>query len=59
MQGSNSPNAVLLCKQEFEGTESRRQRRVLGLNHEAILYDPEALVEPLRIIRNIVKLSGF
>jgi hypothetical protein len=31
----------------------------LGLNHEAILYDPEALVEPVRIIRNIVKLSGF
>jgi hypothetical protein len=31
----------------------------LGLNHEAILYDPEALVEPVRIIRNIVRLSGF
>jgi len=31
----------------------------LGLNHEAILYDDEALVEPVRIIRNIVRLSGF
>jgi hypothetical protein len=31
----------------------------LGLNHEAILYDPEALVEPVRIIRNITRLSGF
>jgi hypothetical protein len=31
----------------------------LGLNHEAILYDPEALIEPVRIIRNIVRLSGF
>ena len=31
----------------------------LGLNHEAILYDPEALVEPVRIIRNIVRQSGF
>ena len=31
----------------------------VGLNHETILYDPEALVEPVRIIRNIVKLSGF
>jgi hypothetical protein len=31
----------------------------LGLNHESIFYDPEALVEPVRIIRNIVKLSGF
>ena len=31
----------------------------VGLNHEAILYDDEALVEPVRIIRNITKLSGF
>jgi len=31
----------------------------LGLNHEAILYDPEALIEPLRIIRNIQRISGF
>ena len=31
----------------------------LGLNHEAIYYDPEALVEPVRIIRNYVKLSDF
>ena len=30
-----------------------------GLNHEAIFYDPEALVEPVRIVRNYVKLSGF
>jgi hypothetical protein len=33
--------------------------KFLGLNHEAILYDPEALVEPVRIIRNYVKMSGF
>jgi hypothetical protein len=31
----------------------------LGLNHEAIFYDPEALVEPVRIIRNYIKTSGF
>ena len=31
----------------------------LGLNHEAIFYDPEALVEPVRIVRNFVKTSGF
>ena len=31
----------------------------LGLNHEAILYDPEALVEPIRIVRNLVKLGEF
>jgi hypothetical protein len=31
----------------------------VGLNHEAIFYDPEALVEPVRIVRNYVKESGF
>ena len=31
----------------------------LGLNHEAIFYDPESLVEPVRIIRNLVKETGF
>jgi len=31
----------------------------LGLNHEAIFYDPEALVEPVRIVRNYIKNSGF
>jgi hypothetical protein len=33
--------------------------KFLGLNHEAIFYDPEALVEPVRIVRNYVKMSGF
>ncbi len=31
----------------------------LGLNHEAIFYDPEALVEPVRIVRNYLRTSGF
>ncbi len=31
----------------------------IGLNHEAIFYDPEALVEPVRIVRNYTKLSGY
>jgi hypothetical protein len=31
----------------------------VGLNHEAIFYDPEALVQPIRIIRNYVKTSDF
>lgn len=31
----------------------------VGLNHETVLYDPEALVEPVRIVRNLVKQSGF
>ena len=30
-----------------------------GLNHEAILYDPEALLEPIRIIRRLMKLADF
>jgi hypothetical protein len=30
---------------------------LVGLNHEATFYDPEALVEPIRIIRNLVKLG--
>ncbi|OGT80096.1 MAG: hypothetical protein A3J35_03965 [Gammaproteobacteria bacterium RIFCSPLOWO2_02_FULL_52_10] len=33
--------------------------KFLGLNHEAIFYDPEALVVPVRIVRNLVKSSGF
>ncbi len=33
--------------------------KFIGLNHEAIFYDPVALVQPLRIIRNYVKLSGY
>jgi hypothetical protein len=31
----------------------------LGLNHEAILYDPEALVEPVRILVGLVKIGEF
>ncbi len=33
--------------------------KFLGLNHEAILYDPQALVEPIRIIRRLVKQADF
>ena len=33
--------------------------KFVGLNHESILYDPEALVEPIRIIRRLVKLAEF
>ena len=31
----------------------------LGLNHEAVLYDPEALVEPIRIIMRVMKVADF
>lgn len=30
-----------------------------GLNHEAILYDKEALVEPIRIIRDFIKQAEY
>jgi hypothetical protein len=33
--------------------------RFIGLNHESIFYDPEALVQPVRIVRNLEKQSGF
>jgi hypothetical protein len=31
----------------------------VGLNHEAIFYDPEALVQPIRIVANMVKQGSF
>jgi len=33
--------------------------KVTALNHEAILYDPEAFVDPIRIVRNYTRLGGF
>jgi hypothetical protein len=33
--------------------------KFLGLNHESIFYDPEALVEPIRIVRHLLKQSDF
>ena len=31
--------------------------KLVGLNHEAIFYDPEALVQPVRVVRNLMKSS--
>jgi hypothetical protein len=33
--------------------------KVTALNHEAVFYDPEALVQPIRIVRNLVRVGGF
>jgi hypothetical protein len=33
--------------------------KFIGLNHEGIFYDPEALVEPIRMIRILERISGF
>ena len=35
------------------------QGAVVGFNHEAVFYDAEALVEPIRIVRNFTKSSGL
>ncbi|HUO67866.1 MAG TPA: hypothetical protein VMV37_10035, partial [Gammaproteobacteria bacterium] len=31
--------------------------KVIGINHEGIFYDPDALVEPVRMVRNLDKVS--
>jgi hypothetical protein len=33
--------------------------KVTALTHEAIFYDPEALVEPIRIVRNLPRMGGL
>jgi hypothetical protein len=33
--------------------------RITGLNHEAVFYDPEALLQPIRIVRNFERIGGL
>ena len=33
------------------------QGKITGMHHEAIFYDPEALVEPIRIVRNLNRMG--
>ena len=33
--------------------------KFIGLNHEGVFYDPEALVEPIRMTRMLERISGF
>jgi hypothetical protein len=40
-------------------TPIRENGKFIGLNHEAILYDEDALVEPIRIVRNFHKANNF
>ncbi|HUQ53334.1 MAG TPA: hypothetical protein VM692_13995 [Gammaproteobacteria bacterium] len=40
-------------------TPIRNGGTFVGLNHEAIIYDEEALVEPIRIVRNLHKINNF
>ncbi len=32
---------------------------LVGLDHEGIFYDPEGLVEPIRMVRNLVRISDY
>ena len=40
-------------------TPIRENGKFVGLNHEAILYDEDALVDPIRIVRNFRKINDF
>jgi hypothetical protein len=40
-------------------TPIRNGSTFVGLNHESIIYDDEALVEPIRIVRNLHKINNF
>jgi hypothetical protein len=44
---------------EIYAPRHARDGRIIGLNHEAVFYDPEALVEPIRIVRNFERLEGL
>lgn len=33
--------------------------RIVAMNHEAVFYDPEALVKPIRIVRNLKRLGDL
>ena len=40
-------------------TPNRKDGKFVGLNHETILYDEDALAVPVRIVRNFVKINNF
>jgi hypothetical protein len=40
-------------------TPRRENGKFVGLNHETILYDDEALAEPVRIVRNFNKINSY
>jgi hypothetical protein len=40
-------------------TPIRENGKFIGLNHETILYDEEALATPVRIVRNLHKTNNF
>lgn len=44
---------------EIYSPNKDKDGKFLGLNHESVFYDPESLVEPVRIVRNLVKQGDF
>jgi hypothetical protein len=48
MEFSNALQAI-----EIYTANRDENGQVYGLNHEGIFYDPEALVEPIRVVRNL------
>ena len=40
-------------------TPIHKDGKFVGLNHETILYDDDALVQPIRIVRNFMKQNNF
>ena len=36
-----------------------KEGKFVGLDHEGVFYDPEALVEPIRMTRTLERISGF
>ena len=40
-------------------TPIRENGKFVGLNHETVLYDEEALAEPVRIVRNFNKVNNY
>ncbi len=51
---SNKMQTIEIYTPERDG-----KGKFVGLKHESIFYDPEALVQPVRIVRSLVKASDF
>jgi len=54
--GSDPPRSAAwgYCEKDYPRDAAGK---VIGLNHEGIFYDPDALVEPIRNLRNLDKVS--
>lgn len=44
---------------EIYSPERDAKGKITGIKHEAVLYDPEALVEPIRIVRTLRRMGGL